>query len=253
MRRILRLWILLGTLAAAAGCGGTLQETRGGTADYERAKAALEQGDYLDAIADFKSYIELFPGTDKTDDALFYLGRAYIQQKDFALASGQLDRLLRDFPGTPFQAEALYELARCDDLQSHSAPLDQSETLRALSRYNQFLEQHPAHAKAADAEARVRMLKDRLAEKRYRTGRLYHKLHQETAATMSLRVVLSDYPDSKWAPEAALLLADVLVKQGRQEEAIETLKKLQASLSDGEIRKRADERLRSLERSGTPR
>lgn len=253
MRRGLILLACALALSSSAGCGGTLRETQGGMADFDRAKASYDRGDYLDAVVDFKAYIELFPGTDKTDDALFYLGGAYMRQKDYALASGQFDRLLRDFPSSPFQPDALLELARCDDLQSHGASLDQSETERALSRYNQFLEQYPENPKAKDAETRIRVLRDRLAEKRFRAGRLYHKLHQEAAAAMSLRIVLAEFTDSKWAPETALLLADVLARQGKQGEAIETLKKLQASVPEGEIRRRADERLRILERSGTPR
>jgi len=253
MRCGLVLFLFALALSSSAGCGGTIGETQGGTADFDRAKAAFDRGDYLDAVIDFKAYIEFFPGTERTDDALFYLGESYMHQKDYALASGQFDRLLRDFPASQFQPDALFELARCDDLQSRGALLDQSETERALGRYNQFLEQYPADPKAKDAQARIQALRDRLAEKKLRTGRLYYKLHVEEASAMSLRSVLTDFADSKWAPEAALLLADVLVRQGKHEEAIETLKRLQASVPEGEIRRRADERLRILERSGTSR
>jgi len=82
-----------------------------------------------------------------------------------------------------------------------------------------FLEQYPDHAKAGEARARTVVLRDRLAEKRFLTGRLYHRLHQENAAAISLRTVLREYADSKWVVDAALLLADVLEKQGKQDEA----------------------------------
>ncbi|MBI4364460.1 MAG: outer membrane protein assembly factor BamD [Candidatus Latescibacteria bacterium] len=254
----MRAWIragLLASLAAACfGCGGTLHERQGaGVADFDAAKAAYDRGDYLDAIPDFKAYIEQFPGTDRTDDALFDLGECYLKQKDYALASGQFDRLLRDFPTSPLQADALFELARCDDLQSRGAPYDQSETRRALDRYNQFLDQYPDHARSDDARTRVRALRDRLAEKRFGTARLYWKLHQDVAAAHTLRGLLSEQSDSKWASEGMLLLADVLARQGNQVEAVETLKKLLASGPESDLRKRVDERLRALQGSGTPR
>ena len=251
MKSVLIFLVCAMVLGSSAGCGGTISETQGGTADFDRAKTAFDRGDYLDAVMDFKAYIELFPGTERTDDALYYLGEAYMRQKDYALASGQFDRLLRDFPSSQFQPDALFELARCDDLQSHGAPLDQSETQRALNRYHQFLEQYPDNPKAADAQARVRALRDRLAEKRFRTGRLYYKIRQDEASAISLRMVVAEFPDSKWASEAALLLSDVLARQGKQGEAIETLKRLQASAAEDEVRKRAEERLHVLERSGT--
>jgi len=241
-------------LSAAAGCGGSLKEQRReGVANFEAAKAHYDRGDYLDAIPDFKAYVEQYPGTDRTDDALYYLGESYLREKDYALASAQFDRLLRDFPSSPLQADALFELARCDDLQSHPAPLDQAETERALTRYNQFVDQYPSHSRVAEARARIQALRDRLAEKILRSARLYAKLRQETAATIYSRRVLALYPDSKWAPEAALLLAGSLERQGRKQEAVETLKKFIPSAPDGEIKRKADERLRGLQASEAPR
>jgi outer membrane protein assembly factor BamD len=207
----------------------------------------------VDAIADLKAYVEQYPGTDRTDDALYYLGLAYFRSKDYALASGQFDRLVRDFPASPLQPDALFLLARCDDLQSHNALLDQSETERALTRFNQYLELYPQHEKAEEARARVRALRDRLAEKRFRSGRLYYRLHQDQAATIYLRSLIQEYPESRWAGEGALLLADVLVREGNKEEAVAILSKLHESVEGGEIRRRADERLRELQGSGTPR
>ena len=240
--------------AASAGCGGSLKEQRReGVASFETAKANYDRGNYLDAIPDFKAYVEQYPGTDRTDDALYYLGECYIREKDYALASAQFDRLLRDFPTSPLQADALFELARCDDLQSHPAPLDQTETQRALTRYNQFVDQYPTHARVVEARARIQALRDRLAEKLLRTARLYVKLRQERAATIYSRRLLAQYPESKWAPEAALLLAGSLERQGRKQEAVETLKKFIPLAPDGEMKRKADERLRGLQASEAPR
>jgi outer membrane protein assembly factor BamD len=254
MRFAGRAALLAALLMAAAGCGGTLREQHAsGSASYASGKAAFDRGDYLDAISDLKSYVEQFPGTEWTDDALYYLGEAYVGQKDYALASGQFDRLLRDFPSSPFEADALFELARCDDLQSHAATLDQTESERAVGRYHEFLDRYPDHAKAAVARERVQALRDRLAEKRYRTGRLYWKLRQDGAAVIALREIPETYADTRWYGDAAFLLADVLLRQGNQVEAVETLKRLAASVPEGNVRRRAAERLRALESAGTPR
>jgi outer membrane protein assembly factor BamD len=251
IRWIARGLILL-PLLAAFGCGGTLQEgKREGSPDFPKAKTSFDQGNYLDAIPDFKAYIEQFPGTDRTDDALYYLGRCYIQEKDYALASAQFDRLLRDFPTSSLQADALLELARCDDLQSHPAPLDQAETQQALTRYNQFVEQYPDHPRIGEAKARVRVLRDRLAEKLLRSGRLYDKLRRVRASEFYLRKVLADYPESKWVPEATRLLSEVLAKQGRKAEA-EEVRKGASPTSGQEPKPKPDERPRGLQASEAP-
>ena len=245
-RTPLRVGLVFIAALVAAGCGGSLKEQKSGVADYEKGKAAFDRSNWYDAIADLKSYVEQYPGTEKTDDALYYLGEAYFRNKDHALASGQFDRLIRDFPQSPFQPDALFLLARCDDVSSRPALLDQTETLRAIDRYRQFLETYPEHAKAAEARQRVATLRDRLAEKRFRNGRLYAKLHQDAAASFYLEGVLNEYAETRWAGDAALLLAEIYLRQGKREEAIAALRRIPQDLATAEVRRKGQERLRSL-------
>lgn len=236
--------------ALLAGCGGSLKEQKAGVADYERGKAAFDRSDWFDAIADLKSYVEQYPGTEKTDDALYYLGEAYLRNKDYALASGQFDRLIRDFPQSPYQPDALFLLARCDDLSSRPSLLDQTETLRAIDRYRQFLDAHPQHAKSAEARGRVAFLRARLAEKRFRNGRLYAKHHHDAAAMFYLEGVLNEYGDTRWAGDAALVLSDVYLRQGKRADAIAALRRIPQDLATVEVRRKGLERLRSLGDAG---
>ncbi len=234
-------------LLFAAGCGGSLKEAAvGGVASFDRGKEAFDRGDWMEAIADFKAYVEQFPGTEKTDDALFYLGESYFRMKDYALASGQYDRLIRDFPTSPLHPDALLQLARCDDFQSRPAPLDQAETTRAISRYKEFLELYPEHPRAAEARKRLDAMTDRLAEKRWRNGRLYYRLKQYTAAEYYLRSVIKDYATSAWASESRLLLADVLVHRKQVDEAATVLRAVEESVASADVKRRAEKRLREI-------
>lgn len=242
----------LALLLSVFGCGAAaLQERSGGTANFDTGKGAFDRADYIQAQLDLKAYVEQYPGTDRTDDALYYLGLAYFKTKDYALASTQFDRLTRDFPQSPFQPDAMFYLARCDDLDSRPAPLDQTETQRAIDRYKSFLDTYPDHAHSGEARDRMQALRDRLAEKRFRNGRLYAKLKQPQAAAIYLRELIDEYPESRWAGDSAVLLADVLVKLGRKDEAIEALRKVPPA-STSEVKSRAAEELRELGASVTP-
>ena len=240
---------LLITLLLIWGCGGSLKETKKeGTADFPAAKAEFDKGDVLDAISDFKAFIEQYPGTDRTDDALYYLGLSYIHEKDYALASAQFDRLLRDFPTSPLQPDALVDLARCDDLQSHPAALDQTETERALQRYNQFVDQYPEHVRVPEAKTRIQVLRDRLAEKLLRSGRLYAKLGREKAAEFYLRRLAAEYPESKWVKESSALLNSVVEKMAKKE--AEERRKQDGTASP--VNPKPDERSRGVQASEAP-
>ena len=240
-------------LLLTAGCGGSLHEAAvGGVASFDRAKESFDRGDWMDAIADFKAYVEQFPGTEKTDDALYYLGESYFRMKDYALASGQYDRLIRDFPTSPLHPDALFQLARCDDLQSRPAPLDQTETQRAISRYKEFLELYPEHPRAPEGMKRLDALTDRLAEKRFRNGRLYYRLKQYDAAEYYLRALIQDYDTSPWAGEARLLLADLLIRRQRPDEAAVVLRAVEASVASADIKRRAERRLHEIKGENDP-
>jgi len=240
---------LLATILLAAGCGGPLQEVGvGGVASYERGKQAFDREDWVDAVADLKAYVEQYPGTENTDDALFYLGQSYFKIKDYVLAAAQYDRLTRDFPTSPFHPDALYQLARTDDLQSRSAALDQTETLRAITRYRDFLQLYPEHPSAKEARARLEFLNDRLAEKRVRNGKLYIKLKQYDAAMHYLERAISEHPDSRWACDARVYLSEVLVKLGDRKAAAESLRAVAGCPGTAQTKREALRRLQEIEK-----
>ncbi len=247
---------LLAAIAAAilaAGCGSTVKESSvEGVASYERGKESYDKKDYTDAIADLKAYVQQFPGTDNTDDALYFLGMSYFQIKDFVLAAGQFDRLLRDFPASSRQPGALFQLARCDDLQSHPAALDQTETLRAITRYKQFLDLYPENEHAADARKRLAALNDRQAQKQFLNGRLYVRLKQYDAAIFYLSGVVTTYPTSQWSGQSDLLLATVYLKRGQTNEAMEALRQVEETESSSYVKRQASDWLRELQKSAKP-
>ena len=100
------------------------------------------------------------------------------------------------------------------------------------------------------ARQRADALSDRLAEKRWRNGRLYFRLKQYDAADYYLRSVIAEYPRSVWAGEARILLADVYVRQRKYDEAAATLREVAPSEASPDVKRRAQERLRELEARG---
>lgn len=249
-RRLASFGLLAAILAGlAAGCGGPLQQVGvGGVASYEQGKQAFDREDWVDAIADLKAYVEQYPGTENTDDALFYLGQSYFRIKDYVLAAAQYDRLTRDFPTSPYHPDALYQLARTDDLQSRPAALDQTETIRAIARYRDFLQLYPEHPSAGEARKRLQTLNDRLAEKRVRNGRLYIKLKQYDAATHYLERAIAEYPDSRWACDARVYLSEVLVKLGDRQAAADTLRAVASCPATANTKREALRRLQEIEK-----
>jgi len=166
--------------------------------NFPAAKAEYDKGNVLDAISDFKAFIEQYPGHRPDDDALYYLGLCYIHEKDYAWPPPSRPAA-RDFPTSPLQPDALVDLARCDDLQSHPAALDQTETERALQRYSQFVDQYPEHARGAggqDEDPGAARPAGREAPPE--AGGSTRSSGAKRRAEFYLRRVAAEYPESKW-------------------------------------------------------
>src|SRR5258705_12388378 len=117
--------LVVALLLILSGCGASITEKRGGAANFDSGKAAYDRRDYVEAQLDLKSYVEQYPGTDKTDDALYYLGLAYMKTKEYALASSQFDRLTPNFPQPEYHPHSSFYLPPCADPHSPPPALDQ--------------------------------------------------------------------------------------------------------------------------------
>jgi len=147
--------------------------------------------DWMDAIADFKAYVEQFPVREDGRRSLLS-GRVVFPHEGLRVASGSTTGLIRDFPASPLHPDALFQLARCDDLQSRPAPLDQTETTRAISRYKEFIELTPSTRAPPMRSGGWTPYRPARGE-RWRNGRLYYRL-KHYDREYYFRSVMERYP-----------------------------------------------------------
>jgi len=213
---------------------------------YALAKRLLDKGDCLKAIEEFQKVVFNFPGSDFVDDAEFGLGMAHYCVKDYALASTEFRRVLRDYPLSPYADDAQYMLGMCYYEQSMPSSLDQESTHKAIEAFQKLIEDFPEGDRAAEAQEKLRLCRDRLAKKDFDTGRLYLKLEYYKAALLSFTGVLTQYPDSRWAAEAQYAIAEVYEKQGDYEEARAAYHKVTVNYPTERLAQRAMKKIREL-------
>jgi outer membrane protein assembly factor BamD (BamD/ComL family) len=132
--------------------------------------------------------------------------------------------------------------------QTRPAPYDQDMTRRAMGQFDRFLTLFPEHPQAQEVKQLRLTGRDRLAEKAYRNGRLYLKLHYWEPARYYFALVRTDYPESRWAERALSGQAAALAALGRAAEARKLLDAGLPALSDPEARRGADDILKKLGR-----
>lgn len=236
---------ILGTLIL--GCGGRFQQTPSVAADYyQEAQKALERGDCLKATDNFQRVVTSFPGADLADDAQFGLAESYFCAKDYVTAIFEYEKLREYRSG--WSDDAQYKIALCYYHLSLPAPLDQSDTHRAILTFRRFLEDYPDSPMVPDANARIRELQDRLGEKIYRTARNYAKWGHPDAARVYYEKVLTEYRDTKWVPSAHFGIGEVLQEQNRPEQALDHLQETLRISTDAELTRKAQEKVKDIER-----
>lgn len=81
-------------------------------ADFDKAKAALDQGRYQDAVVEFVKFSETYTGGPLTGEAHYYRGQALFAMGDTSNAARAFLESFSGSPNSPVASDALYELGR---------------------------------------------------------------------------------------------------------------------------------------------
>lgn len=148
---------------AAAGPFDSLgtEEDRGGLSDsgegdvdakelYDTAYLDYFKGNYELAVQGFEQYLEIFPNTEYSDNARYWLGEIIYAQQEFEQAFRQFSRVVDDYPRGDKVPAALLKMGYC---QIHLK--NRGEARKYLQR---VADEYPASSEADLARARLREL-----------------------------------------------------------------------------------------------
>jgi len=146
-------------------------KTRAEFADiyYKYAYCAYNQADYLNAENLFKTFLEIFPNSPKSEE-MDYM-RAYSYYK-----------------------------------QSPKPELDQTNTMKAMGMMQVFINTHPGSARNKEASEIIDICRTKLEVKEYKGAKLYFDMGQYRAAGVAFTALLNGYPESAKADEYKLMI-----------------------------------------------
>lgn len=192
-------------LLVIAGCSGSNQLQHDSAEDaYQRGMELFEAEDYDDAIRYFRAVFSYGRANDWADDAQLHMARAYRNDRQYRLAATEYRRFLQLYRNDERAPIAEFERAMCFYELSPRYQLDQSDTQQALSLFQLFIERYPQHELVAEAEERVRTLREKLARKKYEAATLYETREMWRAAAVTHEKVFDQYPETSWADDALL-------------------------------------------------
>jgi outer membrane protein assembly factor BamD len=238
----------LSVLVLFLGACGSDDATRQLSADerFQKAMELYNDGDYLEAIDEFRVVTLQFPGSALSDDAQLYLGECYFQREEYILAAYEYELLIRTHPASPLIPDARYKRGMCYYEMSPASYLDQDYSKKAIDEFQALLEYYPFDPRAADAEAKIRELNTKLAKKSYDSGVIYMKMEYYRAAVMEFDQVLERYHDTPYAEPALLRKGEALLRRLRYGDAKRELERFLVRYPDSMLRRDAEKLLEEV-------
>jgi outer membrane protein assembly factor BamD len=136
---------------------------------YKYAYCAYNMADYMNAENLFKSYLEIFPNSNRAEEVDFM--RAYSFYK-----------------------------------QSPKSELDQTNTIKAMGMMQTFINTHPGSARNKEANEIIDISRAKLERKDFQSAQLYYDMQQYRAAGVAFSALLNSYPESLKADEYKLMI-----------------------------------------------
>ncbi|MDP8212207.1 MAG: outer membrane protein assembly factor BamD [Candidatus Zapsychrus exili] len=166
-----------------------------------------------DVIDIFRAVIKNAPYGDLASTSQYKIG-LYLQEKGLYQESrDEFEKVINDYPDSEWAKAAKYQIAKSDAERSAAAPYDQKITQAAVEGFEDFLKDNPDAELSKDAKEKIGQLREKEAENSFITANFYAKQSNYKAAKIYYRVVIDEYPDSKWAKEALKKIQEVGEKE----------------------------------------
>ena len=195
---------------------------------------AAQKAKYELALQKTQKILDEYPGSDLMDDALFLMAKAHYRLTAYRMSIVKLDLLFANFPRTPYEEEAIYiqalDYLGVGDLENSTMAIERLSTRFPESRFraealrvsaeNKFALKDWEGARAGFSDWLVQFPKGADADRMgYQLGEALFELKDYAGAGQRLETVLAATTRRELAFEARLLLARILPRLGRHDEA----------------------------------
>lgn len=143
---------------------------------------------------------DLFPyvkGTPRFEDMYYKVAFCYFYQKDYLNSENYFKNFTETFPGSNKSEECEYMRAYCYFKQSPKVDLDQTNTTKAISLMQAFINTHPTSKRNKEASDIIDKGREKLELKDYNNAKLYYNLGYYKASAIAFGTLTENFPDSK--------------------------------------------------------
>lgn len=186
---------------------------------YEAAKAYFAKGQNSKAATLLEELIPILKGTTNAEESAYMLAMTYYNQGDYVSASHYFNVYYTTYPRGQYTELARFYSGKALYMDTPEPRLDQSNTYKAISELQMFMEYFPGSSRHELAQNMIFELQDKLVEKEYLSAKLYYDLGAYTgntvysssgnnylAAVVTAQNILREYPYTKRREDLSLLI-----------------------------------------------
>lgn len=204
--------ILAAMAFSTVGCSLTKPAPVANPEKVCREKFAAAQKDYrkgrdAEAQTKLRDLTVSCAGYDYVEEAQYMLAQSYYRTQQWLEAETEFGILVQNWERSRYLEEARWKLCRSAFFQAPPWDRDPSLIQKAMEKDQAYLSDYSTGPHVDSARADLANLLDRLATRRYETGKLYLKMGEPQAATIYFLLLLKEYPESDKVPTARLDLA----------------------------------------------
>lgn len=198
-------------------------------AQYAEGERLLKKDRYIEAVERFRILKSRYPYSKYAALAALKIGDSHFQEEAFVEAASAYKIFRELYPKHEMAGYALYRVAESYyNTMPSTIDRDLEPGQSALDTYVQYLKDYPGSANEKDANARVKELQGKLAEKETYVGDFYYKRELYQAAASRYAFLLQNFPEFGKNKDVLYRLAFSFEKIGdfrRAEKALDILER----------------------------
>ena len=189
---------------------------------YAIAKLDLDKELYEEAKLKFENINFKFPLSNEGIQSLLMIAFIEYAQLNYDEAIYKFDRVIKKYPSHKNIDYAYYMRAMCYFEQIKNEGLDGKNNQEALENFNQIINRFPESKYARDSQQKIIFVKENIAAKHMDIALFYLNQKKYLAALNRYNIVINEYSQSKFTPEALYREVEIYYTLGMMDDAKKT-------------------------------
>jgi outer membrane protein assembly factor BamD len=156
----------------------------------------------LKAIKLYEQIEPTLQGKPQAQIVQFNLANAYYHAGDYLISAYKFERFTKAYPNSQKLEESYFKSAESFYYESPKYTLDQSDTEKAISKLQVYINEYPDGEYFDQANAYLKELRYKIEQKYYEIAKQYHYTYRYKAAISDFDNYLVNYPGSAFKEKA---------------------------------------------------